>query len=344
MSYVLSDAHGTPLMVFTGDTLFAGEVGRTDLPGEDRTLEMAGMLYDSLFEKLLPLGDGVIVCPAHGAGSVCGSSISDRAWTTIGTERLSNPRLKLVGRDDFLHATGVNVEKPPYFKKMEEYNQQGAPSMPELPNPIPVSADALAARINDHMVVLDTRSPEAFAGAFIPGSLAMPLNMLPAYAGYFVPYDRPIGLIVDDPEEVQTAVRYLVRMGYDRIECFLEGGLHSWEVSGRDFDSVGTITAQNLQQRIDEGKPFTLLDVRKITEFEEKRLDKATHIFLGHLPRELDNVPADKPVTTFCGSGRRAIIAASYLKMNGYDAVEDTLGSMSACEKTGCNIINGNSQ
>lgn len=325
--------------VFTGDALFVGDVGRTDF-FPDRAEEVAGLLYDSIFEKILPLGDDVILHPAHGAGSVCGEAMADREFSTLGYERRYNPALQLTDRDAFIERKVNELHyQPPYFRKMEELNLAGAPPLEGLPAPAPVEPDTFADACADGMQVVDIRSPEAFAGAFVPGSLALPLNMVPAYAGYFLSYDRPIGLVVEDTSQVETAVRHLVRMGYDDVPCFLRDGMHGWETSGRDFDRVDRITAAELWERIDEGEEFTLLDVRKKTEFESRRLKDATFVFLGHLPDKLDAIPRDKPVTTFCGSGRRAIIAASHLKMNGFEDVGDTLGSLAACRKIGCPLV-----
>ncbi|MDA3923840.1 MAG: rhodanese-like domain-containing protein [Kiritimatiellae bacterium] len=185
------------------------------------------------------------------------------------------------------------------------------------------------------------RSPEAFAGAFIPGSLAIPLDMLPAYAGYLLDYEHDLILVPETLEQIPTAVRYLIRMGYERLAGYLKGGLTAWEVTGRAYDHIGTVHASTLERRIKANKRFTLLDVRKITEFRESRLKNATHIFLGDLQEHLDGIDKAKPVVTFCGSGRRAIIAASILKRHGFEQVEDSLGSMEACESIGCSIKRG---
>ena len=189
------------------------------------------------------------------------------------------------------------------------------------------------------MIALDIRSAEAFAGAFIPGSLAIPVDMVPAYAGWFLPYDRPVGIISDHFEDVQKAVRYLIRLGYDNIEGFLENGLTAWEVSGRDYDRIPAIHAAELVRRIQNSQDFTLLDVRKKEEVEAGGCPIPCTSFSANCRNKLDQVPRDLPVTTFCGSGQRAIIAASILKQHGFDQVEDSLGSMAACSVIGCPIV-----
>ncbi|KUK43788.1 MAG: Beta-lactamase domain protein [Methanothrix harundinacea] len=166
MSYLLRDAGGDPWVVFTGDALFAGDLGRVDLLGMDRVEEMARQLYDSVFEKLLPLGDEVIACPAHGAGSVCAASIADRKWTTLGIERKRNPKLQVKGVEEFVSLMAVELERPPYFREMERLNLAGAPLLCTVLDPAPLSPKEFAARAEED-VVLDTRMELAFGAAHI---------------------------------------------------------------------------------------------------------------------------------------------------------------------------------
>ncbi len=340
LSFVLSDEEFSedPLGVFTGDALFIGDVGRTDF-FPDQAEKVAGMLYDSLFDKLLPLGDDILLYPAHGAGSVCGSGMASREFSSLGYERKHNPSLQIANRDEFIQMkVGEKHTLPPYFKKMEEFNLAGPGLLGNLPRPEPYNADEFARAIENGMLAIDVRSPEAFAGAYIPGSLAIPLDMLPAYAGWFVPYDRDLGLIMPRGSDWEMAARHLVRLGYDRVIAMLDQGMHEWETSGRQYDRIPAVYAGELKRRLDEKEDFTLLDVRKPDELEEGILPGSTTIFLGDLPHKLDEVPRERPITTFCGSGRRAIIAASILKKNGFENVEDCLGSMIACRAVGCEI------
>lgn len=329
-----------PVAVFTGDCLFIGAVGRTDF-FPDRAREVAGLQYDSIFHKILPLGDQVILLPAHGAGSVCGSGMADREFSTLGFERMYNPDLQRRDREDFIaKKIGEKPAQPAYFRQMEEYNQQGsAPLLDRLPKPPPLPPDAFAKAMQQGALAVDLRSPEAFAGAFIPGSMAMPLDMVPGFAGFFLPYDREILLIADTYRDVETAVRHFVRLGFDRLAGYLAAGMHGWETSGRRYDRTAAVHVDELVRRIRQQEQFTLLDVREESELAETgRLPGAHHIFLGDLPERLDQVPKDKPVTAFCGSGQRAIIAASILKQHGFGRVENSLGSMAACQAEGCPI------
>ena len=328
-----------PVGVFTGDALFIGDVGRTDF-FPDRAKEVAGLLYDSIFNKLLPLGPQAILYPAHGAGSVCGSGMAEREFSTLGYERKFNPALQVSEKEAFIQRKLNETHyQPPYFRKMEQFNLEGPPMPATLARPRPHDHEAFARFLEEGVQVLDTRRPEAFAGAYIPGSLAMPLGMIPAYAGWFLDYDRDVALVVDRFDDVEPAIRALFRLGFDRVVGYLDGGLTEWETAGKPYGAIPAIYAGNLKARMDRGESFTLLDVRKSDEFAAGHLRGATHLFLGDLPDRLDEVPKDRPVTTFCGNGRRAIIAASILKQNGFEQVEDCLGSMAACQVIGCETV-----
>lgn len=327
--------------VFTGDALFVNEVGRTDF-FPDQAEKVARMLYDSIFDKLLPLGDQTLIWPAHGAGSVCGAGMASREFSTIGYEKLNNPALQAKSREAFVaRKTGELHYKPPYFKQMESYNLKGAPQRPLKTQDTPLTADAVSEALKHGATLLDLRSPEAIAGAFIPGSLAIPEHMLPAYCGYFLEYGREIILIPETHHQLRHALLHLSRLGFDSVTGYLKGGMHTWEISGLPYGRIKAVHALELKMRIDSDDPPFLLDVRKRSEFNHARLSGATHVFLGDLPSRLKELPDDRPIITFCGSGQRAIIAASILRKNGFDCVEDCLGSMQACQALGCEIKSG---
>jgi hydroxyacylglutathione hydrolase len=326
--------------VLTGDCLFIGQVGRTDF-FPDRKEEVAALQYDSIFNKILPLGDQTILYPAHGAGSVCGSGMAEREFSTLGYERKHNPMLQL-SRDDFIQTkASQNPEQPPYFRKMEELNLNGAPGVYCLPKPKPLSAKAFHSAMKDGMVAVDIRPPESSAGTYIPGSYAMSLEMVPGFAGWFLDYDTPIGLIAEEYQNVMTAVEYLVRLGYEQVTAYLADGMTDWETAGLKYERIPALFAADLGERIRSGESFTLLDVREPPEFQEKHLDNSVNIYVGHLPDHLDEIPKDRPVTTFCSSGHRATVAASVLKRHGFENVETCLGSMQACEAVGCAVVSG---
>ncbi|MBE0535286.1 MAG: MBL fold metallo-hydrolase [Phycisphaerae bacterium] len=324
--------------VFTGDALFISDVGRTDF-FPDRAKEVAGLLYDSIFEKILPLGDQTILYPAHGAGSVCGSGMAAREFSTLGYERRNNPVLQKTDRREFVeYKINEEHEQPPYFRTMEKFNQQGPPRK-ERPEYLPaLTPEQLHDAQQNGLQVVDTRSPEAVAGALIPGSIALPLNMLPAFAGWFLSYDRPIGLVIHSTDEVETAVRHLYRIGYDDIAGYLVGGLHAWEVRGKAYQTIPAIHAVDLTKKIEDSEDFLLLDVRSPEEYRRKHLPDAHNVYVGHLPEHLDELDRSRKIVTFCGSGQRALIAAALLKAAGFEDVENCFGSMKACAAVGCPV------
>jgi hydroxyacylglutathione hydrolase len=337
MSYVLHEPSGDPWVVFTGDALFAGDVGRVDLLGMDRADDLAGMLYDSIFSKLLPLGDGVIVCPAHGAGSVCGSEIADRPWTTIGLERRLNPKLQHKNRDDFIPNVAKELERPPYFRQVERMNLEGPPILGTLPIPPPLSAREFAKRA-EGAVVLDTRMELGFGAAHVPGALSIWLGGLAGFAGWFLPYDRPI-LVVNETNDSSETVQRLIRLGYDNLAGSLSGGMLAWHTAGLESGSIRTITVQELCRRLDEGERVHMLDVRSEHELEiGGRIPDAQHIHLTQLPGRLGDIPKDRAITVFCGSGMRSMIAASLLKREGFGDVRVALGGLSGWKSTKCPI------
>jgi hydroxyacylglutathione hydrolase len=328
--------------VFTGDALFVGDVGRTDF-FPDQAEEVAGLLYDSIFKKILPLGDQVILYPSHGAGSVCGEGMAEREFSTLGIERRYNQALQKKNRDDFIRfKVNEQHDMPPYFRRMEKFNQEGsAPPIGQLSIPKPLTATWFNDLVGSGAVILDVRSPEAIGGALIPGSLGIPLDMVPAFAGWFLPYDSDLLMVVDAYDEVKTAFRHLTRIGYDRVIGFLDDGLHAWEVSGRHYQTIPTVHTSELVRRINREEDFTLLDVRKEKEFQQARLPGALHVYVGELLENLHKVPKDRNTVTFCGSGQRAVIAATILKRAGYENVANCLGSMAACSAVGCPVIEG---
>jgi hydroxyacylglutathione hydrolase len=311
MSYVLSTDDGTPWMVFSGDTLLAGDVGRTDLQGPERIEASAAALHDSLFRKLLPLGDDVILCPAHGSESVCGGSISDRPWTTIGLERRLNSKLRL-DRDDFIEATAVERSKPPYFKQMEAGNLEGITLPSRLPIPPPMEVREFE-ELSRELLVLDARDHLAFGACHIPGAVSIWRDGIPNYAGWLLEPDRPLLLVVDR-EDLERTAHYLLRMGYIEQPGYLSGGMLRWQEAGLETASVPMISTQDLCRKLDEGGDDAILDIRADEErASDGRLHRALTIPLEDLPGRLDDIPENRLLNIFCGSGLRSMAAASLL-------------------------------
>jgi hydroxyacylglutathione hydrolase len=337
MSYLLHDPGGAPWILFTGDALFAGDVGRVDFLGPDRIKEMAGLLYDTLFHKLLPLGDEIIVCPAHGAGSFCAAGIAERTWTTIGLERRHNPKLQYTNRDEFITEVAKELEYPPYFRRMEEWNLKGPPVLGSLPSLSPLPAHAFAEKAQD-AIVLDTRMELGFCAGHLPKALSIWLEGVPNFAGWFLDYNRPI-LLVNETEDPSQAVRYLTRIGYDNVTGYLWGGMLSWHKAGLDSRATRTATVRQLCSLLDADKAHYILDIRTDEELASQgQISGALHIPLAELPDQIGQVPRDGPVYVFCGSGMRSTTAASLLEMQGRNNIIVVLGGLAGWNSITCPI------
>ena len=302
--------------VFTGDALFVGDVGRTDFY-PDRAEEVAGLLYDSL-RKILSLGDQAILYPAHGAGSVCGDNMADREFSTLGHERRNNPMLAISERDTFIaKKLREQHDQPPYFRRMERLNLEGEDAVPRVLMPRPLAIADIDDG-GDSRVLLDIRGATAFLGGHLPGSLAIPTDMLPAFAGWLIDPDRDLVLIADGPDQAQQAERHLLRMGFDGTVGALTTSLPAWAASGRAFRAVSTIDADEVAERIDQSgsgpsADWKLLDVRRQAETESGMIPGAQNIYLGELPARLDTLSPSHRYIVLCESGARATIAASVL-------------------------------
>jgi hydroxyacylglutathione hydrolase len=328
-----------PVMVFTGDALFAGDVGRTDLSGHERREELSGMLYDSLFDKVLPLGMGVIVHPAHGAGSVCGGNISDRDVTSIGIELEVNPMLSLT-REQFVEAKmKEKIERPPYFTKMEEINLNGPPLIGRLPCPRPLPVADFRSAMKGNMTVLDVRMPHSFGGAHISGSLSLWLDGLSQYGGYLLDYEKPILLVVENQTQLEEVVRSLVRIGFDDIPGYLRVGIDTWYRAGGPLAMTQMTTPAQVKGWMESGMDMTLVDVRNIHELGSGVIANSKLIHLGSVESRSDEIPHDKPVVIYCSSGYRGGTGASLLLRKGYSNVWNMLGGTNAWKALGYPMV-----
>jgi len=332
ITLVVTDAEVSrePYMVFSGDTLFSGDIARTDFFGPEKKAEMAEKIYDSISRKILPLGDGVILCPAHGAGSACGTTIADHPFSTIGYERRSNPVLAL-GKDVFVsRRTTESPYLPPYFRQMEVVNQEGPALLHSLPRPRPLPVAEVTDLIVTGCQIVDIRSPTAFAAGHIPESLSIWRDGISLFAGWFLDYKRPIVIVDDFTHGIEAVLRQFVRMGYDATAGWLAGGFPAWCRSAQPVGITGTCTVQALKERLSHEKPF-LLDVRDRKNRERTgHISGSRHIFIGELPQHVHEIPRDRPVVVYCDSGFKGSLAASVLAMRGYPDVTNVLGGMQA--------------
>ena len=324
-----------PIMIFTGDALFAGEVGRTDLLGEEHREKLSGALYDSLFDKILTLGMGVVVHPAHGAGSVCGGYISDREETTIGIELGNNPMLSLTREEFIAKKMKERIERPQYFSKMEKINLQGPPLLGRLPVPRPISVLDFRAAMKGNMTVIDVRMPHSFGGAHIGGSLNIWLDGLAQYGGYVMDPDKPILLVVENRAQVTESVRSLVRIGHDDIPGYLRVGVDMWYRAGEPISMTRMTTPRQVKEWLESGMDITLVDVRNMHELESGVIASSKTINIGSLEARLGDIPRDKRVVIYCSSGYRGGLGASLLLKNDYVDVWNMLGGTNAWKALG---------
>ncbi|OJH42527.1 MBL fold metallo-hydrolase [Cystobacter ferrugineus] len=318
--------------VFSGDALLAGESGRTDLPDPERTYENAALLYDSLHREILPLGDQALVFPAHGAGSVCGGHIDDRALTTLGIERHRNP-VFVLGRDDFIaHKLHERLPRPPYFSRMEELNLRGGSPLDRDPRTVPPLPPRTFRESSRNGLVIDTREPEAFAGGHLPGSLSIGMKALPTFGGWVAAPDTSVFLVMSEGVEPEQAVLALARIGIDRVEGVLAGGFGAWRNAGLPIERSATLTPSELQEHAER---YQLLDVRGLSEFESGHIPGAHHAYVGQLEERLPELELrpEVPVAVTCDAGYRSGLATSLLLRHGFQNVSNLLGGMTAWKK-----------
>lgn len=340
-----------PWAVLTGDTLFIGDVGRPDLSPGFTPQEMAGSLYDSLHNKLLTLPDSVEVYPAHGAGSMCGRNISPERVSTIGKERAMNYALKPMSRGEFVvMLTAELPARPEYFSRDAEINRAGAPALAALP-PLPgLSPEELRARQTAGAVVLDTRPPTQFGGGHVPASINIPLSgQYATWAASLIGLDLPILLVAEDPEQLEESRMRLARVGMEKVEGYLEGGVLAWEKAGLKLGEVPQISVLDLYKELNErAGELQVVDVRRPAEWEAGHIEQATLRSLDNLPAPaaknggadvLAGLDAGKTVAVHCKSGYRSAIACSLLGRAGFKNVINIVGGFDAWQKQQLPIV-----
>jgi hydroxyacylglutathione hydrolase len=310
---------GQPLALFSGDLVFAGSLGRPDLLGEEAKRRLAGELFRSVHERIESLPDGLLVYPAHGAGSLCGANLSDRPYTTLGYERFCNIFLVDKPEAEFVQQILSSVpEFPDYYRRMKALNSQGPPPLPTLPG----AARLKPSDMKDDWQIVDIRRPEAFAGAHLPGAINIGAD--PSF-GLWAPWvlepNRPIALVGEDAGNLEDARRSLVRTGLDDIRGSLGGGMGAWLQAGRAFAST------KLQPASEWNDGF-VIDVRSPGEFKARHLPGAINIPAGEIPKRAAEFRGREDVAVICGSGYRSSIAASILEKAGVKNVINLAGGM----------------
>ena len=318
-----------PWAVFTGDTLFIGDVGRPDLSKNLTPQQLAAKLYDSLHQKLLTLPDDVLVYPAHGAGSLCGRNMRAERSSTIGTERLTNYALQIRSREEFVRELTSRVPvRPDYFLQDAEINREGAPALSQLPELAPISATRLKAMLEDGALALDVRPGSEFAAGHVPGSVNIALSgQFASWAGALLGLSCKPVLIADTAEQISEAQIRMARVGIEKLCGYLQGGLAAWRAAGLPVAQFPEISVQTLRER---RRDLHLVDVRREGEWKAGHIDGAEWFPLDNLNKSLPSTDRNTPIAVHCKSGYRSAIACSLLQRAGFTNVSNVLGGFDA--------------
>ncbi|HLT82103.1 MAG TPA: MBL fold metallo-hydrolase [Cyclobacteriaceae bacterium] len=326
--YLLRDENGKDVALFTGDTLFIGDVGRPDLAqNESLTQEdLAAYLYDSLRNKIMPLADDIIVYPAHGAGSACGKNMARETSDTLGHQKQTNYALRAVSKEQFIREVTEGLLPPPgYFPQNVRMNREGYDSIDTVLERgcQPLNPDDFEAVANETgALILDTRSPKTFAQGFIPNAINIGLDgSFAPWVGALIPDIRQEILIVADSGRETEVVTRLARVGYDYSIGYLRGGIAAWQEAGKEIDRIASADTDELAEALTK-KPV-VLDVRRREEFASGHLEGAINVPLDYLNEHMHAIDSSRPHYVYCASGYRSMVFISILKARGYDNLID---------------------
>ena len=322
-----------PWAVLTGDTLFIGDVGRPDLSPQHTPQQLAGLLYDSLHNKLMRLPDTVEVYPAHGAGSLCGRNISPERQSTIGKERALNYALRPMSRDEFIHMLTADLPpRPEYFLRDAEINRDGAEALKELPPMAALAPEEVAKRQAAGVVVLDTRPAAQFGAGHVPGAINIALSgQYASWAGIVIGLDQQIILVAEDPDKLEESRMRLARVGIEKVVGYLDGGVLAWERAGKPLAQVPQISVLDLFQQLnDHPGAIQVVDVRRPAEWEAGHIGQAVLKPLDRLRTMLADLDRHKPIAVHCKSGYRSTIGTSLLEAAGFEDVMNVVGGFDA--------------
>lgn len=342
--YLLINEEGKEEALFTGDTLFIGDVGRPDLAQKviaDLTQDkLAAHLYDSLRNKIMPLADDIIVYPAHGAGSACGKNMSKETTDTLGNQKKTNYALQEMTKEEFIKEVTTGLTPPPsYFPQNVMMNIQGYDSIDDvLERGIkPLSPAAFEAAANETgAVILDTRDAQVFAKGFIPNSINIGIDgSFAVWVGALVPDLKQEILIVAEEGREEEVVTRLARVGYDHAIGYIQGGFESWAKDGREVDKITSVSAEELAHLIEKEKNVNILDVRKNSEYLSEHVIDAENAPLDYINDSMAHVNKDKTYYVHCAGGYRSMVFNSILKARGFDNLIDVKGGFDAIKDSG---------
>lgn len=339
--YLLFDEEGKEHALFSGDTLFIGDVGRPDLAvkSDVTSQDLAGYLYDSLHTKIMPLQDDVIVYPAHGAGSACGKNMSKETFDSLGNQKVNNYALDTaMSKEDFVKevTTGL-ASAPTYFAENVRLNKEGYQDVAEVivKGTKPLSCEEFESHVENGALMLDTRSPQLFKDAFIPNSINIGVyGGFAPWVGALIPsLEQPIVLIVEEGMEEEVITR-MSRVGYDNTLGYLSGGIDAWKEEGRELDSLVSISAETLAERLKE--KVQVIDARKESEFQSQAIasEKVINFPLQEINARFTELDKQKEYIIHCGGGYRSMIMASILKARGFEQIIDVDGGFKSIKET----------
>jgi len=333
--YLLKDEHGKDNAVFTGDTLFVGDVGRPDLAQKTNELTMqdlAGMLYNSLQKKIMPLADDVIVYPAHGPGSSCGKNLGPQTQSTIGNEKQTNYALQPQTKEEFIKAVTDGLAAPPlYFPVNAKINKEGYESLDKIlkKGMEPLSVEAFKLKMqDDNVVLLDTRHADVFIKGFVPGSIFIGLEgRFAEWAGSLLPFDKELLLVTEIGKEKETITR-LARVGFEHFCGYLEGGFEAWQKSGETIDIIIEVEPDELAMDIPFDDHLLVVDVRKEPEYADGHVKDAVNLPLNNLtdPGSMADINDTDNLYVHCAGGYRSVIACSMLKRKDINNIRNITG------------------
>ena len=332
----LPERGNDPTVVFTGDTLFVGDVGRPDLfPG--RSQELAGLLYESLHEKLMKLPDFCEVYPAHGAGSLCGRAMGAKRSSTIGYERNYNPALQIQNKEAFIRSLTEDMPgAPDHFSRCSEINRRGPVPVANLPVLTPLKPSAFTKKAGeDGVIVVDVRAYDAWGGQLVPASLSLDHRMnIATFGGWIIPFDAEVLLVADDESGARMAKERLYQVGVDLVTGYLAGGMLAYPMGGYDTDSVPQINPDVLNRMVQSGESV-LVDVRDVPEFAEGSIEGAYNIPAPDLRTRHTELDPSKAIVLICGTGMRSAMGCSLLKRRGFANVYNGAGGLTGYLKAG---------
>ncbi len=330
--YLLKDENGKPHCLFTGDTLFVGDVGRPDLSsGEMSKEDLASIMYDSIQSKIIPLNDDIIVYPAHGPGSSCGKNLGPDTLSTIGEQKRNNYALQAQSREEFIKAVTTGLEAPPtYFLMNAKINKEGYDSLNEVKQKgmMALNIEEFKDKLQENVLILDTRNPSTFTNGFIPGSIFIGLEgRFAEWAGSILPFNQSMVLVTDVRKEEETIVR-LARVGFDKVEGYLKGGFEAWKKAGESIDIIIDVEVEELALDIKHDPNLVVVDVRRETEFADGHVKDATNLSLSEMTdvAQIANLEEHQNLYVHCAGGYRSTIACSLLKRQGYHNLRNVIG------------------